>query len=132
MNAKELKIVNEAKLALFRAGKKQSFVNHYQSIIEQEAIGSRVETLMLFFAETLYDKLKLEQNEIMETLREMDRRMFVFGQEGFDLDELRLRVFGKTQFSFAMNKEDQKYIAELLNKNGYEVEMRNTYEEQSK
>ena len=102
-------------------------INAYEDIILAGIDDMRREAMMLFFAEALHDQLGFGPKRIRRILTLMDKRMGtlegVMDEDGIlDIDALRIRVFSKTHYMFAIREADQEYIVKLLEDAGYKVE----------
>lgn len=100
-------------------------IDQFRNMIWKESQDGRTEAMMLFFAESLHDTEGYGQKRTARVLRYCDGLMREFidktADGSWDMDALRLRVFEKTHFMFAMTPEDQKHIVELLTEAGYNV-----------
>ena len=102
-------------------------INTYEDVIIDGVDDLRREAMMLFFAEALHDQLGFGPKRIRRILTLLDRRMGtlegVLGEDGMlDLDKLRLRVFSKTHYMFAIREADQEHIVQMLETAGYQVQ----------
>lgn len=99
--------------------------NAFRDAIWREANDGKIEAMMLFFAESLHDTGHCGKDEIARVLRDCDQKMLEFIEKADDgtwnMDDLRVRVFGKTGFMFAMSREDQEHIVQVLTAAGYDV-----------
>ena len=99
--------------------------NAFRDAIWREAQDGKIEAMMLFFAESLHDTEHYGRARISRVLRDCDKKMLEFIQKTddgtWDMDDLRIRVFEKTHFMFAMSEEDQAHIVEVLTAAGFEV-----------
>lgn len=96
-------------------------IAQYETAIRQQVTDSRVEVMMLYMAEALHDIAGYGMRRTARILRSVDERMKEFQDPDFNLDDLRVRVFGKTSFVFACTEEEQEYIAGVLERAGYHV-----------
>lgn len=97
----------------------------YENAMWQQSVDDRVEVMMLFFAEALHDVAGYGSKRTSRILHSVDERMkeFTDGVNAgtFDLDALRIRVFAKSKFMFALSVEDQEHITKILEEAGYNV-----------
>lgn len=100
-------------------------IDAFRDAIWRESQDGRIEAMMLFMAEALHDTLGFGHIRTARVLRYCDKRMAEFIEEThkgtFSMDDLRIRVFGKTHFMFAMSAEDQEHIVKVLTDAGYKV-----------
>lgn len=100
-------------------------IDQFRDTIWKESQDGRVEAMMLFFAEALHDVMGYGHQRTAKVLRYCDERMREFidemNEDAFSMDALRIRVFEKTHFMFAMSPEDQKHIVTMLQEAGYNV-----------
>lgn len=105
----------------------------FRDAIWKEARRGQVEAMMLFFAEALHDSEGYDTEGVARVLRYVDGLMLEFIEKTDDgtwnMDDLRLRVFGKTGFMFAMSEEDREHIAGVLKEAGYNVTLYEPEEE---
>ena len=100
-------------------------IERLREMIWTEANDGRIEVMMLFFAEAMHDVLGFGHERTRRILHYIDDKMrdFTAGVEDgtFDVDDLRVRVFSKTHFMFAMSEKDQQHIVDVLTAAGYTV-----------
>lgn len=96
-------------------------IDAFRDAIWAEAEDGRLEAAMLFFAEALHDTEHYGAKRVRRVLRYTNRQMVDYLEQKLNMDDLRLRVFGKTGFMFAMTEADQRHIVQLLTGAGYEV-----------
>lgn len=124
-----MQIINATKVLMYNGHKfKPNEIRKYENAIWQQNTDDRIEVMMLFFAEALHDISGYGQKRTQMILKSIDERMleFIDGVNAgtFDLDLLRMRVFKKTNYIFALNEEDQNRIIEMLEASGdYKVKM---------
>lgn len=121
-------IINATKALMYRGHRfKPNEIHNFENAIWQQNTDDRIEVMMLFFAEAMHDIAGYGPTRTQRILRSLDERMseFIDGvNEGtFSLDMLRMRVFKKTGYMFALNEEDQKRITKMLEDCGYDVKM---------
>lgn len=116
-------IINATRAGMIRGKRfKPQEISKYEDALRQQVNDDKVEVMMLYFAEVLHDELGFGMKRTQKILSKLDEYMYEWiSVEGFDLDALRVRVFGKTNFLFACDEEDQKRIEQLLNDAGYKV-----------
>lgn len=116
------RVINNARAMMIRGKRfKPEEIGRYEDAVRQAVENDRTEAMMLYFAEVLHDELGFGMKRVSRILQKVDSSMHEWLQPEFNLDDLRLRVFGKTKFLFACDIDDQKRIVELLNKAGYEI-----------
>lgn len=115
-------IITSARVAMFN-GRRMSGkqIAQYETAIRQQVTDSRVEVMMLYMAEALHDIAGYGMRRTARILRSVDERMKEIQNPDFNLDDLRVRVFGKTSFVFACTEEEQEYITGVLERAGYHV-----------
>lgn len=100
-------------------------IEKFRRLIWTEANDGRVEVMLLFFAEALHDKLGFGHERTARLLRHVNQKMVEWTDKveagEWNVDDLRMRVFDKTGFIFAMNKADQAHIEEMLKAAGHKV-----------
>lgn len=124
MISSQEQIINAGRVAMLR-GKKmtQKQIVQYETAIRQTVNDSRVEAMMLYMAEALHDVAGYGMKRTARILRSVDERMHEWLDPDFSIDDLRIRVFGKTNFMFACTPEEQEQIAKVLRDAGYDVRM---------
>lgn len=95
----------------------------YESAVRQTVNDDRVEVMMLYFAEVMHDLAGYGTKRTRRILSEVDARMHDWLQPGFTLNELRLRVWEKTGWIFTCDEEGYKQVIEMLQANGYKVDV---------
>ena len=115
-------IMNSSRAMMMR-GKKfnPKEIAKYEEAIRKHYDDTRVETMLLYFAEVLHDEYGFGMRRISNVLNKVDESMHEWLEDDFNMDILRLRVFEKTKFLFACDIEEQKRINELLEQAGYKV-----------
>lgn len=102
-------------------------IDAFRDAIWKEAGDGRIEAMMLFFAEGLHDVLGFGYKRIARVLRYCDGKMKEFidatNAGTFSMDDIRIRVFEKTGFMFAMSREDQEHIVKILTDAGFNVKI---------
>lgn len=117
-------IITSARVSMLHGRRmSQKQIVQYEEAIRQTFTDDRVEVMMLFMAEALHDIAGYGMKRTSRILRSIDERMKEFLEDGFQIDALRVRVFGKTNFMFACSPEEQKHIAEVLKAAGYDVHL---------
>lgn len=100
-------------------------IDAFRDAIWKESQDGRIEAMMLFFAEALHDTEGFGHTRTARVLRYCDEKMKEFidrtNDGSWDMDQLRLRVWEKTHFMFAMSDEDMEHITGMLQAAGYSV-----------
>ena len=100
-------------------------IDAFRDMIWKESQDGRIEAMMLFFAEAMHDVYGFGQKRSARILRYCDEKMKELidktNDNSWDMDDLRLRVWEKTHFMFAMTEEDQQHIVAMLQAAGYNV-----------
>lgn len=118
------RIINQARSYMIKGRRMNpAQISQYENAIRQSVHDGLLEAVLLYMAEVLHDELGFGRVRTARILRKVDEHMLEWQDPEFQMDELRLRVFGKTQFMFACNEEDQKHIARLLQAAGYDVRL---------
>lgn len=121
---KQDSIITSARVSMLQGRRMtQKQIIQHEAAIRQQLTDDRVEVMMLFMAEALHDIAGYGMKRTARILKNIDERMVEFLEDGFDIDALRVRVFGKTNFMFACDPEEQKHVAEVLKAAGYDVKM---------
>ena len=117
------KIINDTRAKIMR-GKKLSpaEVMRYENAVAQMVTEDRVTLMFLYFAETLHDVHGFGHKRTTRIISEVDKRMHDFLDPDFDLDDLIVRVYKKTQYIVAGSEEEFDHTLEVLKSNGFPVE----------
>lgn len=109
-------------------------IEELRRAVWEEANDGRVEVMLLFFAEALHDVLGYGYKRTARILHWVNDHMQEWTDKvnagEWDIDDLRIRVFEKTGFMFALNKQDQMHIVEVLNGLGHKVTIDEPEEEE--
>lgn len=117
------RVINAARAGMLKGKRfKPQEIGQYENALLQQIHDDKVEVMMLYFAEVLHDVLGFGLKRTQNVLSKVDEYMYEWlTAEDFNIDRLRLRVFEKTNFMFACDEEDLKYIEKLLTDAGYNV-----------
>jgi len=98
----------------------------FEDAIMRTQMDNQTETMMLFFAEALHDVAGADANDIFRTMAYINVKLNEFielvNNHNFSIDDLRLRVYEKTDYIFAMSEEDREHIRLMLKEHGYDVD----------
>lgn len=98
----------------------------FEDAIMRTQMDNQTETMMLFFAEALHDVAGADANDIFRVMAYINVRLNEFielvNNHSFNIDDLRLRVYEKTDYIFAMSEEDREHIRLMLKEHGYDVD----------
>ena len=98
----------------------------FEDAIMRTQMDNQTETMMLFFAEALHDVAGADSNDIFRVMAYINVRLNEFielvNNHSFNIDDLRLRVYEKTDYIFAMSEEDREHIRLMLKEHGYDVD----------
>lgn len=114
--------VNSARVGMIR-GKKFSpkEIEKYEMALKQNVDNTRVEAMFLYFVEVLHDEYGFGMKRIRNVIDNVDLSMREWLRDDFNMDELRVRVFGKTHYIFTCDEEERKRIYEVLEAAGYKL-----------
>lgn len=112
--------VNSARVGMIR-GKRFSpkEIEKYEMALKQNVDNTRVEAMFLYFVEVLHDEYGFGMKRIRNVINKVDESMHEWLQDDFNMDDLRVRVFGKTSYIFTCDEEERKHIYEVLEAAGY-------------
>lgn len=98
----------------------------FEDAIMRTQMDNQTETMMLFFAEALHDVAGADSNDIFRVMAYINVKLNEFielvNNHSFSIDDLRLRVYEKTDYIFAMSEEDREHIRLMLKEHGYDVD----------
>lgn len=116
-------IINSTRAGMIRGKRfKPQEISKYEDVLRQQTNDDKVEVMMLYFAEVLHDELGFGMKRIQRILSKLDEQMLEWLEvDGFNIDNLRIRVFGKTNFLFVCDEVEHKRVLELLDQAGYKV-----------
>ena len=117
------KVINDTRAKMVR-GKRFNLaeIQQYEHAIVQMVNDDRAEVMFLYFAEILHDKLGFGHKRVTNIVKEVDSRMTEWLEPDFNIDDLIVRVYEKTQFLFACTEEEYVRITELLKDKGLLVD----------
>lgn len=116
------RIINAARAGMMRGKRfKPQEIGQYENAVLQSDIDDRLEVMMLYFAEVLHDELGFGMKRTQNILTKIDDHMHEWLDDEFRIDDLRIRVFGKTNFIFAPDPDKFEHIKELLENAGFKV-----------
>lgn len=113
-------VVNSARVGMMR-GKRFSpkEIERYEIALKQNVDNTRVEAMFLYFAEVLHDEYGFGMKRIRNVINKVDESMHEWLQDDFNMDDLRIRVFGKTYYIFACDEDERNHIYKVLEAAGY-------------
>lgn len=125
--ANNYKIIDSTVAKMIRGYRfKPKEIAAFEDAIMRTQMDNQTETMMLFFAEALHDVAGADANDIFRTMAYINVRLNEFielvNNHSFSIDDLRLRVYEKTDYIFAMSEEDREHIRLMLKEHGYDVD----------
>jgi len=125
--ANNYKIIDSTVARMIRGYRfKPKEIAAFEDAIMRTQMDNQTETMMLFFAEALHDVAGADANDIFRTMAYINVRLNEFielvNNHSFSIDDLRLRVYEKTDYIFAMSEEDREHIRLMLKEHGYDVD----------
>jgi len=119
------KVIRDTEVAML-TGRRLSprQIEHYKTTLRMHRDSGYIEVLTLLFAEAMADSYGREQTaEVMHRLRDLQNAFTKECDEGMTIDDLIVRVYEKTGLIFPMEKGEEAYIKNLLQSEGYDVEV---------
>lgn len=119
------KIMGDAEVWMLR-GRRFSLkeIRRFEEAVMHSQLDGQIETMMLLFTESMHDTLNLPENDIFRVMSRLNELLLQFQNDvndrHFSIDDVRLRVYEKTNYIFAMNDADREHIRQLLKINGYD------------
>ena len=125
--ANNYKIIDSTVAKMIRGYRfKPKEIAAFEDAIMRTQMDNQTETMMLFFAEALHYVAGADANDIFRTMAYINVRLNEFielvNNHSFSIDDLRLRVYEKTDYIFAMSEEDREHIRLMLKEHGYDVD----------
>lgn len=125
--ANNYKIIDSTVAKMIRGYRfKPKEIAAFEDAIMRTQMDNQTETMMLFFAEALHDVAGADAKDIFRVMAYINVRLNEFielvNNHAFNIDDLRLRVYEKTDYIFAMSEEDREHIRLMLKEHGYDVD----------
>lgn len=125
--ANNYKIIDSTVAKMIRGYRfKPKEIAAFEDAIMRTQMDNQTETMMLFFAEALHDVAGADAKDIFRVMAYINVRLNEFielvNNHSFNIDDLRLRVYEKTDYIFAMSEEDREHIRLMLKEHGYDVD----------
>ena len=125
--ANNYKIIDSTVAKMIRGYRfKPKEIAAFEDAIMRTQMDNQTETMMLFFAEALHDVAGADEHDIFRTMAYINVKLNEFielvNNHSFSIDDLRLRVYEKTDYIFAMSEEDREHIRLMLKEHGYDVD----------
>ena len=125
--ANNYKIIDSTVAKMIRGYRfKPKEIAAFEDAIMRTQMDNQTETMMLFFAEALHDVAGADAKDIFRVMAYINVRLNEFielvNNHSFSIDDLRLRVYEKTDYIFAMSEEDREHIRLMLKEHGYDVD----------
>ena len=125
--ANNYKIIDSTVARMIRGYRfKPKEIAAFEDAIMRTQMDNQTETMMLFFAEALHDVAGADGHDIFRVMAYINVRLNEFielvNNHSFNIDDLRLRVYEKTDYIFAMSEEDREHIRLMLKEHGYDVD----------
>ena len=125
MTNDDYRIIGNSEVGMIR-GKRFSLkeIRRFEEAVMRTQTDGQIECMMLFFCETLHDILGSDEGDIFRVMSRLNEHLVQFMQDirkpGFNIDDIRLRVYEKTNYIFAMSEDDRLHIRGLLAEHGYD------------
>lgn len=125
--ANNYKIIDSTVAKMIRGYRfKPQEIAAFEDAIMRTQMDNQTETMMLFFAEALHDVAGADAKDIFRVMAYINVKLNEFielvNNHSFNIDDLRLRVYEKTDYIFAMSEEDREHIRLMLKEHGYDVD----------
>lgn len=125
MTNDDYRLIGNSEVGMIR-GKRFSLkeIRRFEEAVMRTQTDGQIECMMLFFCETLHDILGSDEGDIFRVMSRLNEHLVQFMQDirkpGFNIDDIRLRVYEKTNYIFAMSEDDRLHIRGLLAEHGYD------------
>lgn len=125
MTNDDYRLIGNSEVGMIR-GKRFSLkeIRRFEEAVMRTQTDGQIECMMLFFCETIHDILGSDEGDIFRVMSRLNEHLTQFMQDirnpGFNIDDIRLRVYEKTNYIFAMSEDDRLHIRELLAEHGYD------------
>lgn len=125
MTNDDYKLIGNSEVGMIR-GKRFSLkeIRRFEEAVMRTQTDGQIECMMLFFCETLHDVLDADETQIFRVMRRLNEHLARFMLDirtpEFNIDDIRLRVYEKTNYIFAMSEDDRQHIRAMLAENGYD------------
>lgn len=99
-------------------------IRRFEEAVMHSQLDGQIETMMLLFTEAMHDTMAMPEDEIFRVMSRLNTLLLEFQRDvndrSFSIDDVRLRVYEKTNYIFAMNDADREHIRQLLKAHGYD------------
>ena len=125
MTNDDYRLIGNSEVGMIR-GKRFSLkeIRRFEEAVMRTQTDGQIECMMLFFCETLHEILGSDEGDIFRVMSRLNEHLTQFMQDirkpGFNIDDIRLRVYEKTNYIFAMSEDDRLHIREMLAEHGYD------------